>query len=39
MEGERKANHVPARALSLEQMWRLVPWFAAGNLVEKLSAT
>ena len=36
---EQRANDVPARALSLELMWRSVRWFAAVSWLEKLSAT
>jgi len=35
----QRANDVPARALSLELMWRSVRWFAAESWLEKLSAT
>jgi len=34
MEGGQRANDVPARALSLELMWRSVRWFVAESWLE-----
>jgi hypothetical protein len=38
MEGGQRANDVPARALTLELMWRSVRWSAAESLAKPLSS-